>query len=364
MTISLLRINQFRNVMEAQLSPVRHGLNIICGNNGSGKTSLLEAIYYLGHGKSFRSSVSSRLINHQSEKFSLYTQIVTPLQRQVPIGVERDASTTKYRIDEADSPGLAEIASYLPIRMINSQSHQLLEGGPVFRRKFLDWGLFYQSSEFMNVWRHYERALKQRNAILRDRRSRQELAIWTNELASYGEALDRLRKDYLAQFIPHAQHFAAQLLSQSTLVIDYQSGWKDGETFEQVLHATIDDDFRAGFTQAGPHRADFDMLANGLNLKHVLSRGQQKLLICAMILAQGMMLVSQDNQGLIYLVDDLPSELDLLSRQKLVSLLAMQASQIFITSIEKDDICDLVSDKSNVPMRVFHVEHGKIELRD
>lgn len=361
MTISLLRINQFRNVMEAQLSPVRHGLNIICGNNGSGKTSLLEAIYYIGHGKSFRSSLASRLINHQSSKFSLYTQIVTSLERQVPIGVERDESgATKYRVDDQDAVGMAEIATYLPIRMINTQSHQLLEGGPIFRRKFLDWGLFYQSTEFMSVWRHYERALKQRNALLRERRSRQELAIWTNELVKYGEALDRLRKDYLSQFVPLAQHYSSLLLAQSTLVIEYQSGWHTGETFEQALHRSIEDDYRAGFTQAGPHRADFDMVSDGFNLKHVLSRGQQKLLICAMILAQGMMLVSQDNQGLIYLVDDLPSELDLLSRQKLVSLLAMQASQIFITAIEKESICDLVSNKSDVQMRVFHVEHGKV----
>jgi DNA replication and repair protein RecF len=283
------------------------------------------------------------------------------MQRVIPLGIERERSgAARMRLDEKDSPGMAEIAAYLPIRMINTHSHQLLEGGPVFRRKFLDWGLFYQNPDFMNCWRQYERALKQRNILLRDKRPKSELDSWTNEVIKYGLELHQQRLDYISRLLPHLQRFSAELLTLSGLEIDYQPGWSKTGDYASLLQASYLDDYRAGYTQAGPHRADFELISEGLTLRHVLSRGQQKLLICAMILAQGMMLAEQEKAGLIYLVDDLPSELDLLSRQKLVSLLAMQKSQIFITAIEKDAICDLVSDKTMVPMKVFHVEHGNI----
>lgn len=361
MTISSLRISNFRNLTSVQIDPAQQGLNIISGDNGSGKTSLLEAIFYLGNGKSFRTSLASRMINHSTDRFSLFTHIVTDFDRIVPLGVEREKSgSTRLRVDEKDALSLAELAAYLPIRIINSQSHQLLEAGPVYRRKFLDWGLFYQNSEFIATWRQFERALKQRNALLRDKRPRNELEIWTNELVRYGLELDRLRKAYISQLLPHLLYFTNSLLSVTNLQLEYQSGWSVDSDYASNLHATFHDDFRAGYTQSGPHRADFELVSEGLMLRHILSRGQQKLLICAMLLAQGKMLVEQEKSGLIYLVDDLPSELDLLSRKKLISLLAMQKSQIFITAIENEAICGLIDEELGVLTKVFHVEHGNV----
>ena len=361
MSLALLNVGNFRNLTSVQIAPVQLGLNIICGANGSGKTSLLEAIYYMGHGKSFRSSLASRLINHQADKFSLFSQMSTDKNRVVALGMEREQSgATRLRIDERDSASVAEIASYLPIRLIDSHSHQLLEGGPIFRRKYLDWGLFYHQPDFILCWRQFERVLKQRNAILRDNRPRKELDAWTNELIKHGLELNQHRLTYIASLLPHLQRFCQELLGMNSLSIEYQTGWDNGKSYEEILHASIPEDYRIGYTQAGPHRADFGLNSEGLILRHILSRGQQKLLICAMILAQGMLLAEQEKSGLIYLIDDLPSELDLHSRQRLVALLTAQKSQIFITAIEKEAICDLICDKTMVSMKVFHVEHGRI----
>lgn len=361
MAIASLHITNFRNLVTVELIPCSAGLNIICGNNGSGKTSLLEAIYYLGLGRSFRSSTATRLIRQETDKFSMFSQVVSDTQRHIPIGVEREASgLTRLRIAEKDASSITELAAYLPIRLINSQSHHLFESGPVFRRKFLDWGLFYQTESFLSCWRQFERVLKQRNAILKERRSKNELNAWTDELIRYGLELDALRREYVVALTPLIAEMANELLNITNLEVKYLPGWNESTDYATVLANSYVEEMRFGHTQYGPHRADLEVTQNGIPVKHFLSRGQQKLLICAMIIAQGKLLARQANKGLIYLVDDLPSELDLMSRQKLISLLSKQQTQIFITAIESNTICDFFGDKPDVPMKVFHVEHGSV----
>ena len=366
MAISSLRITDFRNLATVQLLPCQQGLNIICGQNGSGKTSLLEAVYYLGLGRSFRTATSARLIRRASKKFSIFAQLVSETERLISVGMERELNgATRMRMAEKDVASIAELAAFLPIRLINSQSHQLFESGPLFRRKYLDWGLFYLSEHFLPAWRHFERALKQRNAVLRDKRSKRELEVWTEELIKYGLALDTLRRDYIHRLTPVVLEIARELLTVSNLEISYYPGWDESTDYISALFANYQEEFRLGHTQFGPHRADLDVKIEGVSAKHFLSRGQQKLLICAMILAQGMLLAEHANKGLIYLVDDLPSELDLQSRQRLISLLSKQQTQIFVTAIESETICRLMSDKPGVSMKVFHVEHGDvIEMAD
>ena len=168
MSLSSLRIMDFRNLKNVDLALCRNGFNLIGGNNGSGKTSLLEAIHYLGLGRSFRSSNLSSLIRHTTSKFSIFVQLILDNNGVIPIGTERTLEgLVRMRVSEKDVSKLTEVASFLPIRVINSQSHHLFESGPIFRRKYLDWGLFYQSNQFLSCWQSFERALKQRNVILR-----------------------------------------------------------------------------------------------------------------------------------------------------------------------------------------------------
>lgn len=360
MTISLLRLINFRNIAALEIKPQERGLNIIYGQNGSGKSSLLEALHYLGHGKSFRTAITGRLVRHSTDQFVLFAQIKNTNDHTIPLGIERSINgQTRLRLAGNDIDNFAEFASLLPTRIINSQSHQLFESGPQFRRKFIDWGLFHSNLSFFTCWRHFERALKQRNTLLAARKSSKEIDVWTKTLAQHASLLHDFRKNYVQDLAPFFQETAKQLLPLENFSLNYQAGWDESKSYAEILAKSQVDDMHFGYTQYGPQRADLMIKTNGILVKHFLSRGQQKLLICAMILAQGLLLAKTANKRLIYLVDDLPSELDCESRKRLLSMLIKQDTQIFITAIEPDSICDLV-DASHILKNVFHVEQGSV----
>jgi DNA replication and repair protein RecF len=364
MAIHALRITDFRNLSSVMLEPLTTGLNLIYGENGSGKTSLLEAIYYLSTARSFRTASNAHLIRENTDKFSLYSQVLMPNASHIGLGAERDVmGTTRYRLGEKDASSVAALSSLLPTLVMNSLSHQLFEAGPAYRRKYLDWGLFYDNPGFLNIWRQYERALKQRNALLRERRLKPGLDGWTQALASLGEQLDAHRREYVSRVTSVLLPLVNELIPLEGLEVVYLPGWEGEQGFAEALSLAYADEMRAGHTLYGPHRADLDLRIGGVSVKHILSRGQQKCLICAMILAQGQLLAEQQNKGPIYLVDDLPSELDERNKAKIVALLFKQKSQLFITAIEQQAVGSWMANEPANAMKVFHVEHGCVAER-
>lgn len=358
MTLQRLSITNFRNIAQAQLQPRAFGFNIIYGLNGSGKTSLLEAIYYLSRARSFRSAISGRIIRHSTEKFSLFAQVGA---QSLPIGIERNLhGELTIRISGREAETNVELAALTPVQLINSSSFTLLEA-PEYRRKYLDWGAFYLFPDFMRVWKQYERALKQRNAALRALVSPSELESWSQELIEAAENLNQCREDYVKQLLPKLMSQITQLLpSIGEVEISYYSGWNQTESYKNTLTKSIDKDRHMGFTQYGPHRADFKVNINKQLAKDILSRGQQKLLICGMLVSQGTLLQDGVSRPLIYLIDDLPSELDLISRSNVIKLLSAQDAQLFVTAVEHESLSELLI---NTPTKMFHVEHGCVEER-
>lgn len=358
MALVHLEISGFRNLISVQFQPISSGVNFIIGNNGSGKTSLLEAIYYLSLGRSFRSTVADRIINSGFPKLSLFANIASGQAMADAVGLERHADGgLKIRINGRDVLSIADSANLLPVQLMDSHCHHLLDAGPAVRRKFLDWGIFYKNPDFLRSWRQFERALRQRNAALRGQLSKNELYAWTNELVLHATIMDEMRRDYIGQLIPCLHATITELLDISHLKITYLPGWDQAVAYANVLERSIDNDCRLGYTQFGPQKADLKILVNGVPAKDILSRGQQKLFVCAMIIARGTLLQNGIKRRPVYLVDDLPSELDVSSRSKLIALLSKQEAQIFVTSVDRDSLGSFLTIDL---MRMFHVEHGNV----
>ncbi len=357
--MALLRfdITDFRNLGLAKIDLMADGFNFFHGCNGSGKTSLLEAIYYLSRGRSFRSTRINHIINHSAEKFSLFAHIQTPHQQMIPIGIERHRhGETKIRISGEDSSSSAELLELTPSLLINSTCFNLLDAGPIFRRKYIDWGAFYHTPHFFPAWKTYERVLKQRNTALREHKSRKELEIWTLELIKSAALLDTLRRDFITQLFPFLHSILFELIEIPGLKFTYYPGWDESLSYQDAMAEWGDKDSYAGYTQLGPHRADLKISIHQIPAKDILSRGQQKLFICAMIVAKGAMLQGCINRKPIYLIDDLPSELDSKSRCHLMELLARQNAQVFVTMVEREELIY----SCQAPMKMFHVEHGSV----
>lgn len=280
--------------------------------------------------------------------------------RQSNLGVSRDRQGDfQIRIDGQNARSAAQLAETLPLQLINPDSFRLLEGSPKIRRQFLDWGVFHVEPRFLPAWQRLQKALKQRNSWLRrgtlDAVSQ---AAWDRELCLASDEIDGYRRSYIQQLKPVFEQTLSELVALEGLTLSYYRGWDKERPLSEVLTSSLLRDQQIGHTQSGPQRADLRLRLGAHNAADILSRGQQKLVVCALRIAQGH-LVDQAKRGqCIYLVDDLPSELDEQHRRALCRLLEDLNCQVFITCVDHE----LLSDgwQTDTPVSMFHVEHGRI----
>jgi len=354
MSLKNIVIHNVRNIKHSSidLSPT---INLIYGKNASGKSSFLEAIYILGRAKSFRTTRVNQVINYQSDDLTVYAEVNQEGLFNRSIGIRKKAKETEVKISGLKIKSLSELASLLPIQFIHPGSQQLFEGGPSGRRQFIDWGVFHVEHQFLIDWRNYRRALSQRNALLRSGEI-VSIASWNREVAHFGQSISQFRKEYLHQLEVAFIDIAKNFFGFNEYKLTYKPGWDEKIGLQKTLESGLDSDRRAGFTQHGPHRADFSILLDGYLAQNHLSRGQLKLLVLALNFAQaGIMANAADNPGCV-LIDDLSSELDKEVRQFVFDYLKTIKSQIFITATERTAFSSL----SGLDYKTFHVEQGCI----
>lgn len=367
MKLDRLDVYNLRNISTLSLSSLSN-VNLFYGANGAGKTTLLEAIHLLALGRSFRSTQSRRVIRYDADSCAVVGAISNS-EASHKIGVQRKRSGGfTIRIDGDNARSASSLARMLPVQLLNSESFSLLEQGPKKRRQLLDWGVFHVKPLFHETWARAQRALKQRNSLLKARMPlktlEKELDPWDRELATAGSSLQAMRSDYFSIFEPIVSGLITELVGVSEeVLVELNSGWKVdlGDDSRESIYEALKSDFvreqQRGMTINGPHRADLAMTLNGIDVGHVLSRGQQKMMVCALKLAQTAVFSQNAGRNSILLADDLPAELDEVHQRKLFNALEKLSCQCFLTSVNREPVIEGVwGNKEQIGL--FHVKQG------
>lgn len=355
MRLERLTIESFRlfERVELLLDP---GINLFLGGNGTGKTSVLEAVYLLAYGRSFRGGVRDGLIRHGTNVLRIFAEVRDEgLHR---LGLERGVREWEARIDGQSAAGLSELYREIAVVCFEPGSHELIAGGSEHRRRFLDWALFHVEPDFLSSWRRYQRALKQRNVLLKSGTTEHaSLDAWETELDEAGQRLTIQRESYLGRLEPVLASIGAHFLPElGPLCLRFQRGWTKEVPLTDALRAARHRDGILGHTTVGPHRADWSVGYAELATRETFSRGQEKLTVLACILAQAELFAADRGTWPILCLDDLASELDRVHLELALQRLAQTQAQILLTGTERPTVLDAWP---NEPA-TFHVERGNI----
>ncbi|MEM6514048.1 MAG: DNA replication/repair protein RecF [Pseudomonadota bacterium] len=351
MPIRVFRAENFRCFasIDVELKP---DFNLIYGRNASGKTSFLEALAYLGRGKSFRGAPPSSVVRYGEKTFTLFGELNDDA-RKTTLGVQGGMDGYKARSSDEGDIGVAEVARILPVQVVDPDVHELVAGSPEVRRRYLDWVAFHVEHQFIDEWRRFRRALKQRNAALRNPGAISMLSSFDQEFVRLAERVSQSRHEALETLRPSLAEHSAVLLGDS-VGFAYQQGWPEGEALGELLQNSLERDRATGSTHYGPHRGDLKLRYDDRQAKRLVSRGQQKLLASAMILGATETAQQLTERTMLLLLDDPAAELDRESLSRLMHQSISLGGQLVVSSLDPG-VLDFPSEPA-----VFHVEHGAL----
>ncbi|AYO93662.1 DNA replication/repair protein RecF [Xanthomonas campestris pv. zingibericola] len=361
MHVVRLSIHRLRRFHTVELHP-SSTLNLLTGDNGAGKTSVLEALHLMAYGRSFRGRVRDGLIQQGANDLEVFVEWKegngAAGERTRRAGLRHSGQEWTGRLDGEDVAQLGALCAALAVVTFEPGSHVLISGGGEPRRRFLDWGLFHVEPDFLTMWRRYARALKQRNALLKQGAQPRMLDAWDHELAESGESLTSRRTRYLERLqerlVPVADAIAPAL---GLSALTFAPGWKRHEvSLADALLLARERDRQNGYTSQGPHRADWVPSFQALPGRDALSRGQAKLTALACLLAQAEDFAYERGEWPVIALDDLGSELDRHHQGRVLQRLACAPAQVLITATETPPgLAD-----AGALLQQFHVEHGHI----
>ena len=354
MAIRQLSLTHFRNLDQVTLE-FDSRINLICGGNGSGKTSLLEAIYVLCQARSFRTHQLKQCIQHQQAEFVLFGRF-----DGYQAGLSRDRQKLSIHVDGEAVKRRSELIRKSPVSIVNADSFGLIAGSPQQRRRFIDWCLFHVEPDYADYWVAFQHALKQRNRLLKTRRDLHLLDYWDVHLLKPSLEINRIRRRCMLELSQLMDEELGDILDGLSIGIEYQPGWPTERSLEETLKHDRERDRHAGFTHSGIHRDELRFSQAGRPVTEVLSRGQGKRLCLALVVAALNLVGRHSERKIILLIDDLHSELDNEAQTLVYRQLDRLDLQLLISNVDQR-VSPPLRDKV---FKMFHVEHGTINARN
>ena len=358
MKLDFVQIRGFRNIDDLSIEPDAK-LNIFLGENGSGKSSILEAIHYLGFTRSFRTSKHKNVIQHEQQSFTVFAQVDCD-NTIYKLGLSRTVSDEcLVSIDGLKSKSAVDLVSKLPVQIFTPQSSDLILGSPRLRRKYLDWLLFHVEQQFANKFAMYRRCLLQINASYKiSSRAKGLDSFWTEQLAELGEDIRNLHESLMLSEFKAFIHYNLQVfLPEFSFDISYYKGWEKELNLKEAIDKNSVRDKKKGFVSVGPHKADLRIKIGGVLAHEILSRGQVRMLVAALQIAQAQYLKSKLQKSVVFLLDDIGAELDSSKQELFINSLLNTGSQLFVTAIDRKQL-NYISNYQH--KKLFHVEHGQV----
>lgn len=341
--IQSLSLTGFRN-LDFESYPLSPGVNFIYGENGIGKSALIESLYFLSYGRSFRTSSADNIISFDAPYSLIKASVLQGcVEKTVAILRERSKTTVKISGDKAT---LSQVARLSPALFIDSDTYRDFMTSSVFRRRMFDWVGFHVKPGYLECARRYASLLKNRNAALK---AMQDTSPWDHLMTEPAMALTEMRCELYKAFLPFLQLEGCDYLSDAVFV--FSPGYKSDELYSDVLKSNLVIDQARRKTIAGPHVADWHMEVGGRQARHVLSQGQQKTAYFNLVVALDNFLQHHCVQPLL-LVDDFSAELDKENAGRFLKLLDSREGQSVVSAIGAPE-CGRGRDAA-----MFHVEQG------
>lgn len=350
MRIVSLQLTGFRNLAEVSLQPCSR-FNVVCGDNGQGKTNLVEAVYFVGRLRSFRASRLQELIEHGADVARLHAQIHQP-GLSSKIDIELGPSSKRVRIDDKGLTRIADHCTRYRMVLFTPADVDLPRGAPALRRRFLDRAIFNRRPGYLAEAQGFEEALRRRNALLRTHGQRGDPALLGSYDVPFSEAAARLacrRRDFVAEIGDTLGRVFGELHGGDPApagALEYRStmpGVHEGEPPEVVAQACRElllrhrrRDMERRTTTVGPQRDDLLMTLGGRLLKEHASQGQHRLFVLALKITEIETLRTLGGASPVLLLDDIGSELDRRRRGYLFDYLSQLSSQVFLTTTAAD----------------------------
>lgn len=344
-------------------------INCLVGNNGVGKTNLLDAVYYLSFCKSFFNSIDSQNIRQGEDFFAIHGNYRFE-QDQVTVScIQKKGQPKQVRWNKKSYKTFGEHIGRIPLVIISPVDQNIIMGGSELRRKFVDGVISQTDKGYLDHLLQYQKALDQRNRLLKqfyeDRQwDEPSIAIWDEQLVRHGQVLYQGRKEFLDDFRPlFADYYSWITNSQEAAVLGYVS--RSEIPLEQQLQEARQNDKYALYTTVGPHKDDLELAIGDFNIKKFGSQGQQKTFVLALKLAQFEYIYRRCGQKPILLLDDIFDKLDMLRVTQLIHLVGSDRfGQVFLTDTQPGRVENIFAQIPQVEHALFTVTPGTLTPMD